>query len=152
MKGPKTTQTAQQQTTNSFGFMNRPTTEATEAVKNFKFQADPSIGYRYGAQRRQINEGALDPMGSYMTPEMREASRRRANEELGMREGQDRAEENQRMNLAGYGQALDYANLMQSPLVQTGGTSSGTQTSQQSGGFLNSLLGAAGQVGSAALM
>ena len=126
--------------------MNRPTTEATEAVKNFKFQADPSIGFRYGAQRRQVNEGALDPMGSYMTPEMREASRKTANEELNMRESQDRAQENQRMNTAGYGQALDYAGLMQSPLVQTGGST------QQSGGFLNSLLGAAGQVGSAALM
>ena len=136
------------QTTNTYGFQQAPMTPAVEAVKNFQFQADPSIGYQYGAQRQRINEGLDDPLGPYTTPEMREMSRRNQLGSLDQSQAQALAEEAQRMNLLQDGQTTDYANFMKPQMVQTGGTT----TQQQQGGVLGSVLGGAAQIGSAFLL
>jgi len=125
-----------------------PDKEEIAPIKDYKFADDPSIGYRYGKARRDIEEGMDNPLGPYTTPEMREQSKRSRLNELTQSEGQERADESYRKNMLQYQNLLDYVDRTKSQPLQTGST----QTATGGGGLGSSIIGGAASVGSALLM
>lgn len=113
-------------------------------------EVDPTIAYGYARARQDSDNSFRNPLGAYTTPAVRDAAGRSAgraiNQEAavatsaGRREAQDRA----------FQQQSYIAGLTAPPVVQTGGSSTGTVqgTNVQSynpgvGSYISSGLGAA---------
>lgn len=155
----KKTETKQAQTfnnTNTFGWQNPPETADVAAVRDFKFTADPRIGYAFGNAKNQIGNSFKNPLGGVYSPQMRDSIMRSSLSDLAQQEGQAYSEANQGLQGQQFAQKGLVAGLTAPRMVQTGGsgTSSGTGSQTQSGGLLGDILlagiGAAGSVGGGA--
>lgn len=118
-------------TTNQYGFLNVPDTPDIVAARNDRAQIDPSIGYRVGEAQRQLNESFDNPMGAFVTPQIRDAMRRSGQRELLQIGGQQTREGMSDVNRLNQSKNLALAGMTSPRLVNTGSTS--TQTGTQSG-------------------
>lgn len=142
-KGAKTTTTQTQQQANTFRQITPQNTADTDALRNFQFQGDPTAPYRNAQAKQSLHESYHNPYGAYTTPAVRDAAIRTGEMNLNQQQGQQSAEENATLNNMRYGQLAGLAEMTAPRIVQTGGTSSGTGTSQQSGGLGQLLLSSA---------
>lgn len=135
-------------TANTFGTY-KPDASEFAALKDYNFAPDPSIGFRYAAARQNVEEGPDNPLGPYVTPEQRQQSQRSQLENLNQSEGQAKSQDNARISTLKYANLLDYIDRTKSQLIQTGGSTQGTQTTPVWPSLLNSLVGGAATVGGA---
>lgn len=163
-KKTTTQQTQQQQqssafnNTNTYNWMTAPETADVQALRDFKFTADPRIGYTYGNARNQAANSFNNPIGGNYSPQMRDQILRSTLSDLSQREGQAYSEANQGLQGQQFAQRGALASLTAPRLVQSGssgtgtGTSSGSGTSVQSSPIWTDLLlaGVSGASGAAA--
>lgn len=165
-KGAKTTttQTGTQSgtqsgaSTNTFGYMQPPDTPDIQGLRGFEFQSDPSSPYRTARAHESLHNSYLNPYGAYTTPAIRDAALRTGDMNINQQAGQQSAEDNYNLQGQRYGQRLALAGMTAPQMVQTGGSysgnssgmSSGTGTSQQSGGLGQMILQQAIQGGAQA--
>lgn len=148
-----TTQTQNTANTNQYGWQTPPESADLQAVRDFKFTADPSIGYAFGNAKNQIANSFNNPLGGVYSGNMRDSILRSSTADLGQREAQAKSEANQQLQGSQYGQKALVAGMTAPRLTQTGstGTSSGTGTQQTSSPIWTDLLiAAAGGAGGAA--
>lgn len=144
-KKTKTQQTQNQQTqgtqssqfahTNTYDWLNPPDTADIQSLRDFKFTADPRIGYTYGNARNQAANSFNNPLGGAYSPQMRDQILRSTLSDLSQREGQAYSEANQQLQGAQAAQKAGVAALTAPRMVQTGssGVGSGTSSGTSSG-------------------
>lgn len=120
--------TSQGSTANQYGFQNVPDTPDIIAARNDRAQADPSIGFRAAEKERQLNESFDNPMGGFVTPQIRDAIRRSGQRELFQQAGQQAREGQFDVNRLNQSKNLALAGLTRPILTQTGSTSTGSST------------------------
>jgi hypothetical protein len=148
------TETKQNQSynnTSSYGYVGGPSSADIDAVRNFQFKADPSIGFVYGGAKNQIANSFNNPTGGVYPPQMRDAILRSSLSDLAQKESQAKSEANHALQGQQFGQRSLVASLTAPRFVQTGssGTSTGQGNTVQSSSMLPDLL-AAGATGAAA--
>jgi len=159
--GKKTQKTdTKQQSTQSFntatsGSTSVPDTPDIQAFRGWQPQTDPGLSYQYANARNRLNQSFDNPLGGYATPAMRDAMLRTGNRQLNQDESQAFRQGAYDVNQQKAGQLGSLAALTRGQ--KTSGTSSGTGnmsgtgTTTQSGISWGEILGAAAQVGGAAL-
>lgn len=130
-KKTTTNQTQNSQTTASYGYQPGASSADIDAVRDFKFTADPSIGYAFANAKNQIGNSFNNPLGGLYNGNMRDAILRSTTSNLAMQESQAKSEANQALQGQRFGQKSAVAGLTAPRFVQTGGTSSGTSSGQQ---------------------
>lgn len=137
--------------TNSYGWQTAPETADVAALRDFKFQADPSIGYAFGSAKSAIGNSFNNPLGGVYSPQMRDAILRSSLSGLAQQESQAKSEAHQGLQGQQFAQRAAVAGMTAPRLVQLGssGTSTGQGNSVQSSPLLPDLL-AAGATGAAA--
>lgn len=131
-----TTSTGSQssQYSNQFGWAEAPINAQMQRViddANAPAHADPSTMHRFAAAEEQLDRSYNDPFGAATSPDVREKAQRSGHLTLtrerdkAMREGEFEA------NQVKFGQRLAAAGLTQQQLINTGGTSSGSQQGHQ---------------------
>lgn len=123
----------------TYGWENMPDTADIAAVRNFQYQSDPRIGYSFARSRRNAAESFANPLGGYMTPQIRDAILRAGNADSSQQEAQAYGEENYARQGLEFAKRANLAELTSPRLVTRGtsgrsrgsasGTSSGTGTS-----------------------
>lgn len=124
---------------NEYGFFQKPSWQGLEDLKAWNPQADPTIGANFARQREDLGRSFVAPTGSYQTPELREQQMRSGIQNIGQNEAIARQADQYSQNQQKLGQLGTIATLGAPEFAQT----KGTQTTQQKGGFLNSLIGGA---------
>jgi len=132
--------------TNSYGYKTPPSTPGLEALKDFKFEIDPSFGQIASDLKRRRTENRNRLTGPYVTPEMQREAAMADDNEISQREADLRRQQNYDVNQQEFGKLLSIANFEKPELVQE------EQTQQTKGGFWKGLLNTGLQVGSAALL
>jgi len=129
-KKSKSTQSQNFQSTNQYGFMNTPDTDDFKRMREFDFQADPSIANVYGNARNQAANSFNNPLGGVYSPQMRDQILRSTLSDLSQKEGQARSEAYNDLQGARFSQRAAVAGLTAPRLVQqsSSGTSSGVGT------------------------
>lgn len=158
MTGKKKTEQTQQQSTNynnttSYGWQTPPESKDVTALRDFNFKVDPSIGYAFGSAKNKIADSFSNPIGGYMTPEMRDRILRSSLSNLAQQEAQAKSEAYSQLQGQQFGQRAAVAGMTAPRLVTTGssgsGTSSGTNVTTQPSDLLGTLI-TAGATGAAA--
>lgn len=128
-----------------------PDTSDVSALRDMKFEVDPSVSAKYAQANKQLDEGFNNPLGGYTTSAVRDATARAGHMKLAQGEAQETRE-------AGFqNQSLDYARKaavaeMTAPrLTQSGQSGYGSQV-VQSQGMGGQIAQGAATVASAALM
>jgi len=138
------TQNTSYNNTNTYGWQTPPESADVQAVRDFKFSADPRIGYTYGNARNQAANSFNNPLGGVYSPQIRDQISRSMISDLGQKEAQAYSEANQGLQGQQLAQKSLVAGLTQPRMVQTGGSGTGTMagnaTQTQSGGLLEGLL------------
>lgn len=138
MSKKKTETKSNQQFTNSYGFMNTPITAEMQSVIDASkepTQVDPSIGNRYATMKEDVVRSYDDPFGAATSPDTRHKAQLSRmltldrDRDKSMREGYHDASQ------TGFMKKTAAAALTMPQMVQTGGSSSGTQNTVQSGNF-----------------
>lgn len=149
------TQQQSHSSTNTYGHVTPPETADVQALRDFKFTADPRIGYTFGNARNQAANSFNNPLGGVYSPQMRDQILRSTLSDLSQREGQAYSEANQGLQGQQFAQKAGVASMTAPRLVQTGSSGSGTGsssgTSIQSSPIWTDLLiaGASGAGGAA---
>src|ERR1043165_6113583 len=73
---PKQTSNTKTSSTATYGQIQPQSNPYTDKSANFEPQVDPTIGYRAGAAKRQLDNSFINPLGGYSTPQRDEAIRR----------------------------------------------------------------------------
>lgn len=141
-KKSKTQQTQNQQTqqqqqsayqnTNTFDWMKPPETSDVQSLRDFKFTADPRIGYVYGNARNQAANSFNNPLGGSYSPQMRDQIMRSTISDLGQKEAQAYSEANQGLQGAQFAQRSALAAMTAPRIVQTGASGVGSGSSSGS--------------------
>lgn len=106
-------------------------TADTQAIRDWKPQSDPSIGYAYSRALGNIRNSFGNPLGADTPASVREAIERNAYGELGQQEAQTRSEEAFRNNMVNL-EKLQYLDQRTRPqLVQSGGAGNSTGSTVQ---------------------
>lgn len=131
-KQVQNTQSSQNWTAN-YSQIRPEETADTQALRDWKPQADPSVSYAFSRALGGIKNTFNNPLGADTPQSVRDAIERNAIGELGQQEGQVRAEEGYRNNLLNFDK-LQYLDQRTAPrMVQTSGsgTSSGQTVNQE---------------------
>jgi hypothetical protein len=149
------TQTQKYDTQSQYDFKTAPDTADTSALRDMKFQIDPTIGYRASSAARRIGSQYSNALGPYSTASSRASMGRSAEMDLNQQSGEQFREgafdaNNQRLQ-----QKMALAQMNRPQLVQTAqsGNQTGTNigTSTTSSPWYNTIVNGAIQMGSAAL-
>lgn len=132
MGGPKTKQASTSNTTNTYGWQAPPDWADLGGLRDFEFQNDPSIPYAF-ANAKQKLEGTFDnPLGGATTQQIRDSTLRAGYEDIGQQEAQAHREENYGRQALDYSRLADIAQMTSPRMVQTGGNTASSGTSQTS--------------------
>jgi len=123
-------------------------TQAQSVSDKMRGQVDPRIRATFAGARADLKDSFLNPMGAYTTPAIRDATMRNGNAQLAQQEAQALSEADFTANGSEFDRLLALSQLTAPKLVQTGGSSTATQ----SGGIAQGIIGGAASIGSAALM
>src|ERR1043165_8790950 len=119
------TNTSTGTTTNQFQRMPGAESADIDRLRQQQFQVDPTIGYRAGAAKRQLNNTFINPLGGNSTPQRDEAIRRSMSRQIDEDAAiQSRAGQYD-VNQQNYQKNAYLAGLTAPPLVQSGSTSTG---------------------------
>lgn len=148
MGGSKQKQTQQSTTasTNTYGQISplddSRYAEAVGNLGNFQFQSDPRLPYTYARTRQRVDDTYQNKLGGYSTPQLEDAYKRAAHEDIGQQESQAYREENYGRQGMEYAKLSDVAQMSAPKTVQTGGTSSssGNATTSQQPGIMDSIV------------
>lgn len=138
---------------NEFGWQNTPriaednTVDAALAEAD---QADPSLQYGFANQKSAWNNHINNQFGADYSPETAAAMKYAGENEIDQRHGQAIAEDRFRRKQTKFGNSLAIRNARAPRMVQTGGTSSGTQVTNAAD-FWNSLISGGVQAGLSAI-
>lgn len=138
MSKPK--QVTESTSNNEYAWKDKPSWQGLQDLQAWRPESDPSIDANFAEQQRNLERSFVSPTGSYMTPELREQQMRSGTQQIGQNRAIAKRADQYGQNQLRLGQLGQAAGLGAPELVQTKGTQ--TQTQQQKGGFLNSLLGA----------
>jgi len=122
-----------------YGWMTPPDTADITAYRGWNPQTDPTIPYQFGMRRQQLERSMSNPLGSYTTPEMREAQQRAGMESLGQEESQARRAAQFDLNTLEGQKRANLAQMTGPQLVNTKDSGYQSQVKQGSG-FWGSLL------------
>jgi hypothetical protein len=137
---PKNTQKTTTSNTASYGQIHPESNPYIDRFANFEPQLDPTIGYRAGAAKRQLNNSFINPLGGYSTPQRDEAIRRSAERGIDESAAMQMRAGAYDVNQQKMGQLGSLASLMSPRIVQTG--SSGTQNTEAGKNLFGNLLDA----------
>lgn len=148
---------SKQKTTQSttYGWQTPPNTAAQTAFDQHIGTAfdtpDPTIPFMYNKMREGVNNRFDNPFGWNYSPEVADAYKYNAGNEIDMMQGQSIREDayNRKM---GKTQALQASASMHAPVLVATGSSGTTISNPGFGGLLTSGLSAGASLGSAALM
>jgi hypothetical protein len=131
-------QTQTTQTSNTYGYVPGASGSDIDAFRGYQFTADPSISYRYAAERNRYANSLSDPTGggAYFPPEMRRRVADARNRELMQAESAEKSAAHQQLQGAQFGQRAAVASMTAPRLVNLSssgsGTSQGVRTDQPS--------------------
>lgn len=117
-------------------------TEAQTVAQDMRKTVNPRIRSAYAGMRQQQNESFDNPFGAYTTQAVRDASKRNSDLSLHQQEAQALTEADYMANATDFERQMALAQLTAPKLVQTGGTSTATQ----SGGLAQAALGGVANV------
>lgn len=127
MKSKSTSQTA-----NTYGYMAPVRTSQQDAydkhVQTAYDTPDPSIGYTFGKSEQNLQDKFSNPWGFNYSPEVAEASMYAGRQDLNQARGQALREDAAQRRQAKTAGLAGSAGMAEHKLVQTGGSSSGTQS------------------------
>lgn len=135
--------------TNQYGYQTPPDTADVSAYRAFRPQLDPTIGFRAGASKRQLEGSFLNPLGGATTPQIRDATLRSGFRNIDEQAAQQSRAGQYDVNQQRMGQLGSLAALTRPQLTQTGGSYQGQGQAQYKSPKLGDILGAAAQVGAA---
>jgi hypothetical protein len=118
-----------QQTTASYGWQTPPTTPDVTALQteiDQGEQADPSIQYRAGMQKKALANSLSNPFGSNVSPETLEAIKYARGSDIDQQTGQAMREDSFRRKQSRFQKLYAKAGLTGPRLTQTGGTMQGS--------------------------
>lgn len=107
-----------------------------------KFEVDPGLATQYADQRAQVRKGFNNPLGAYYNPQVKESMQRASDERLGQEEAQAFRGGQFDVNRLNYSKQAALAGMTAPQLTQTGSSSSGTGTINQSTNPTGSILSA----------
>ena len=153
----KTSKTSQDQSysnTASYGQVHPESNQYVDAYANYKPEVDPTIGFRAGAAKRQLNNSFINPLGGYSTPQRDEAIRRSMGRGIDEQAGIESRAGQYDVNQQRGGQLGALAGLMSPRIVQQGssGTSSGTSNATMGNNLFGDILSVGQGAASTALM
>jgi hypothetical protein len=141
----KTNQNTSYSNQTNYGWQATPDTKDTDALRNFTFSKDPSIGYSFARARQDLQDSYRNPIGGFYSPNMRDSEIRAGLSTLGQQEAEANSEANQQLQGQQFGQKATVASLTAPRLVQTSSSGTGAQQGvvQQSPDMLGTLIGGA---------
>ena len=154
----KKTETKQnQQYSNTYGWMNTPINAQMQNVIDMANQPlqskiDPSIQHRYAAMGEELERSYLDPFGPATSPDVRAKALRAAKLKLGAEADKAKRESFDDRSGEQFMRSVTAASMTAPQLVSTGGSSSGTSNTVQSGNFWANAMPIIGGVASGAAM
>jgi hypothetical protein len=143
MSKKKQEQKSTQTSSASYGWEKSPITPEMQGVidmSNQPAQINPAIQGAFGGIENEIKGSYNDPMGSYTTNAVREKSLRSNLMQMGTEKAKAMNEGYFDANQRKFGEKVTAAGMTAPQLVQTGSTSSGSQVTQQGGGFWSQVL------------
>jgi hypothetical protein len=123
-----------------------------QALREMKFEVDPSVSAKYAQANRQVSEGFNNPAGAYTTPAVREAVQRSAKMRLAQGEAQELREGGHQNQSLDYARKAAVAEMTAPRLTQSGQSGYGTQVVQPGPSTAGQIAQGAAGVASAALM
>lgn len=140
-----------QETKNTYEYMAPPVTQELTTAKNvsqdLRGQINPRIRSNFAGMRQDVEEQFVNPMGQYTTQAVRDATVKAGKQSLAQQENQALNEADFMSNATDFERQMAMAAITTPNLVQTGGTT----TSTESGGVLKGVLGGVMGLGGAAL-
>jgi len=140
-----------QETKNTYEYMAPPVTQELTTAKNvsadLRGQINPRIRAQFAGARQEVDDQFVNPMGQFTTQAVRDATKRAGKQSLSQQENQALNEADYMTNATDFERQMALAGITTPSLVQTGGTT----TTTESGGVLKSILGGAMSIGGAAL-
>lgn len=109
-------------------------------LRGHEFEVDPGIAAQYGRQRADFNKSFQQPLGGYLSPQVRDAQMRSGNERLGRDEAQAMRGGQHDVNQLNFGRNAAVANLTAPPLVQSGSSSTGSGSVSQTPSALDTTM------------
>ncbi len=119
-----------------------PDTPDIEAARAYKPQVDPGISYSFGRAKNALRSGFNNPLGAYTPAAVRDAMVFQGEQDLAQQEAQALRESDRDVNEQEWQKRYALAGLTAPRLVQTGGSSTGTE-SGGGGGLISGIASAA---------
>lgn len=133
-------------TDNTFTRLPGASSPDIDKLREAKFDIDPGLSAEYGKARSDLNKSFQQPLGAYLSPQVRDAQMRSGNERLNRDEAEAMRKGQYDVNNMKYGRDVTVAGMTAPPLVQTGSSSSGTGTISQTPSGIDTGLKIAGAV------
>lgn len=148
-KGPSTKTSSNQSFTSRYDFLNVPINAQLQSVldmANEPVGADPSITHRYASMEDEVRRSNADPFGAGTSADVRQKSQ--LSRILGIQKERDKAmrEDHYRAKDTEFARKSAAAAFTMPQAVQTGGTSTGNQTTSQNQGWGGAVPGIAGGI------
>lgn len=134
-------QTSRNTTANTFTRLPGASSPDIDTLRNTKFDIDPGLSAEYGKARSDLNKSFQQPLGAYLSPQVRDAQLRSGNERLNRDEAQAMRQGQYDVNNQKFGRDVTVAGLTAPPLVQAGSTSTGSGTVTQNPSAFSTALG-----------
>lgn len=131
-KSKQTTQQTQSQSynnQNTYGYMPGAQSPDIDALRDFKFNVDPSIASAFGSAKNRIANTFNSPTGGSYSPEMRDAMLRSSYRDLGQQQAETHSGAYNATQGQQFGAKAAVASMTAPKFVQTGGSGTGTGTS-----------------------
>lgn len=137
----------QEQQQYNYQWVDRPDSADIAALRAWDPGSDPSIPYRFAKNRERLLNSFQNPLGSYATPEMREAQTRAGLEKLSQEEGEAYQEDAYQKQQQKLGQLTSLAQMTQPirELLSQAGTSRQTGTQESVGESTGRSVGTSNQ-------
>lgn len=135
---PKNTSNTKTSNTATYGQIQPESNKYIDAFANYQPEIDPTIGFRAGSAKRQLNNSFINPLGGYSTPQRDEAIRRSMGRDIDQQAAMESRAGQFDVNQQRGGQLGSLAALMAPRLVQT--SSSGTSNTAVGKNLFGDLL------------
>ena len=115
-------------TQNTYGFETPPSTPDIDKLRNQQFEVDPGRASQYGRQRADLQKSFAQPLGGYLSPQVRDAQMRSGQERLGRDEAEAMRGGQFDKNRLDYSRNAAVAGMTAPQMVQRSSSSTGTNT------------------------
>lgn len=129
---------------NTYGYETPPETADFTKLREQQFEVDPGLAAQYGRQRADLNKSFAQPLGGYLSPQVRDAQMRSGQERLGRDEADAMRGGQFDKNKLDFARNTTVAGLTAPTMVQRGSTSQGSGTVTQTPSAMSTATGVAG--------